>query len=213
MNKPFLNNLKIQEIVTQPLWIIQARTLKRMIIVPFFVLLICQLFAQSQRIKFSTINQAGFLSGSKGEAFTIQTINGINKGKWFTGAGTGLDFYNERTVPLFFDVRSDLNRRKNTPFAYADAGVNFAWLNSVQKQEKSFPKTYPGLYYDFGIGWKLAGKNNNRGFILSAGYNFKQVKEKIKYLLWEPVSQSAIETFERYNYQYKRVVIKIGFML
>lgn len=186
--------------------------MKRIYFISFFILLLFNCSAQSQKIKFSSVNQVGLLSGAKGEAFTIQTINGVNKGKWFAGAGTGLDFYNERTVPLFLDVRRDVNNQKNTPFVYADGGVNLAWLNSIQKQEKSFPKTPPGLYYDFGIGWKLAGKNN-KGFIVSAGYSLKQVKENVKSFLWEPISQSLIQTIERYNYQYRRIVIKIGFIL
>ena len=192
--------------------IIQLYLVKRIISASFFVLLISAAAAQSQKIEYGTVNQAGLLSGSKEQALSVQTINGVKKGKWFVGAGTGLDFYSPRSVPIFLDVRSDLTNNKNTPFAYADAGVNFTWLNQAQKQEKSFPKTSPGLYYDFGIGWKLAGKNN-RGFIVSAGYTLKQEKEKVTNLLWDQASQTAVETFDRYNYLYRRIVIKIGFML
>jgi len=184
--------------------------MKSTFIIPFLILLIYTTAAQDQKIKFGSINQIGLLSGSKGEAFAVQTINGIKKDKWFAGAGAGLDFYNERTVPLFFDVRRDLSLNKNTPFAYADAGVNFLWLTSDQKQQKQFPKTSPGLCYDLGLGWKLSGKNN-RGFLISAGYSFKQVKEKVPY--WEPAPTPQSENYERYNYLYRRIIIKVGFVL
>jgi hypothetical protein len=130
------------------------------LITPFLVLFIVKATGQNKQIKFSSINQVGLLSGSSGEAFMLQTINGLKKDKWFAGAGTGLDFYRERTIPLFLAIRRDLINRINTPFVYADAGINFSWLNSFQKQQKQFPISSPGLIYDLGIGWKLSGKNN-----------------------------------------------------
>lgn len=186
--------------------------MKNLIIVPFLVLLVLHAAGQNQKIKFGAVNQVGLLSGDKGEAFMVQTINGIKKDKWFTGVGAGLDFYNERTVPLFIDIRRDLTAKKNTPFAYADAGLNFSWLNAMQRAEKQIFKTSPALYCDLGVGWKLSGKNNG-GFLISAGYNFKQVKEKVRNVIWDPVSQTTIETSDRYNYSYRRIVIKVGFML
>ena len=183
------------------------------LITPFLVLFIVKATGQNKQIQFSSINQVGLLSGSSGEAFMLQTINGLKKDKWFAGAGTGLDFYRERTIPLFLAIRRDLINRINTPFVYADAGINFSWLNSFQKQQKQFPISSPGLIYDLGIGWKLSGKNN-RGYIFSAGYSFKQVKEKVKSLWWSaPAPQLESENYERHNYLYRRIVIKVGFQL
>jgi hypothetical protein len=193
--------------------IIRLRTIKTFLITPLLFILIIEVAGQNKKIKFSSVNQFGLLSGSSGESWMLQTINGIKKDKWFAGAGAGLDFYNERTVPLFLDLRKELSNKINTPFIYADAGLNFPWLNSIQRQQKQFPKTSPGLFYDLGIGWKLSGKNN-RGFLVSAGYSFKQVKEKVKSVWWPaPTPQLEFENYERYNYLYRRVVIKVGFML
>jgi len=190
-----------------------AHAIKNLIIImTFLVLSILQTAAQNQKTTFSSVNQVGLLTGSKGSFFMVQTINGIKKDKWSAGAGTGFDFYKERTVPLFIDIRRDFSAKRNTPFAYADAGLNFLWLTEIQKAQTQFLTTSPGLYYDFGIGWKLAGKNNG-GFLISAGYSFKQVKEKVRNVIWNPVPQTSIETYDRYNYLYKRIVIKVGFML
>ncbi len=116
-------------------------------------------------------------------------------------------------LPLFVDVRRDITSKKNTPFVYADAGVNFLWLNFIQKEQKQFPSSSPGLYYDLGLGLKLSGKNN-RGFIVSAGFSYKQVKEKVKYGWWPaPTPQLESENFQHYNYLYRRIIIKIGFVL
>lgn len=192
---------------------IALQRIKILLIIPFSILFMLQATGQIKKIKFSSINQVGLLSGGRGEAFMLQTINGIKKEKWFAGMGTGLDFYGERTIPLFIDIRRDLINRLNTPFVYADAGVNFSWLNSSQRQQKQFPTSSPGLFYDLGIGWKLSGKNN-RGCVFSAGYSFKQVKEKIKYGWWPaPTPQLESENYERHNYLYRRLVIKMGFQL
>lgn len=176
-------------------------------------MLALQASAQKGKINFSSINQIGFLSGGKGNSWMFQTINGIKKDRSFAGIGIGLDFYEERTIPVFLDIRRDLTNKKNTPFAYADGGINISWLNFVQREAKGFPKTSPGLFYDLGVGWKLAGKNN-RSFLISAGYSFKQVKEKVKSVWWiAPTQQLESDNYERYNYLYRRIVIKAGFML
>lgn len=187
--------------------------MKSFLIIPFLTLLVLQAAGQNQTIKFSSINQVGLLSGYRGEAFMLQTINGIKKEKWFAGAGTGLDFYKERTIPLFIDIRRDFGNKKNTPFAYADAGINFLWLNFIQREQKQFPTSSPGLFYDIGVGWKLSGRNN-RGLLFSAGYSFKQVKENIKYTWWPaPTPQLESENYQRYNYLYRRIIIKLGLQL
>lgn len=181
---------------------------------PFLLLLAGQ--AQSQKtgsaIKFSSISHLGLLTGNGGEAMMAQTINGVNKGKWFAGIGAGLDFYKDRTIPLFVDVRRELLTQANTPFVYGDLGLNFSWLNFIQKEQKGFPTSSPGAYYDVGLGWKLKGKNN-RGFLLSGGYSFKQVKEKVRRTWGAPTIHMQEENFERFNYLYRRVVIKMGLQL
>lgn len=192
---------------------IPVQRMKVLLMMPFLILFMLRATGQNKKIKFSSINQVGLLSGGMGEAFMLQTINGIKKDKWFAGAGTGLDFYRERTIPLFVAIRRDLINRINTPFVYADAGISFSWLNSFQKQQKQFPISSPGLFYDLGIGWKLSGKNN-RGYVFSAGYSFKQVKEKVKYSWWPaPTPRLESENYERHNYLYRRIVIKVGFQL
>ena len=165
-----------------------------------------------QKISFSTVNQAGLISGSSGESAIIQTINGIKKDKWSTGIGVGLDYYTERGIPLFLDVRRDLTGKKNTPFIYGDGGAYFQWLNQGQKGQRNIIDNYPGLYYDFGAGWKLSGKNE-RSFIVSAGYTSKQVREKVMSTRWMPMPVNTPRDPEYYKYNYRRIVIKVGFQL
>ena len=60
---------------------------------------------------FTSINKAGLLTGSAGQAANIQTINGLTWSKWFAGVGTGIDYYGTRSIPLFVDLRRNFNTK------------------------------------------------------------------------------------------------------
>lgn len=178
-------------------------------LIPLLLIIVVVSQAQSARPKFSSVNQVGLISGSSGDFFMVQTINGFKTGSWFLGAGVGLDLYKNRTVPLFIDLSRELVCKKNTPFAYADAGINFLWLSSIQKEQTQFNSSTAGLFYDCGIGLKLSGKNSRR-FLLSAGYSFKQVKGKTNPFFIAPMPQLESENNVKHNYLYRRLVIKLG---
>jgi hypothetical protein len=188
--------------------------MKAYIIVLVLSVMSMNLCAQSKddkgKIKFSSINQLGLISGGQGESALIQTINGIKKDTWFAGAGVGFDFYSERGVPVFIDVRKELLNKKNTPFIYADGGVNFEWLNFIQREQHNFPDVHPGAYYDVGAGWKLGGKNKG-GFLMSIGYSFKQAKETASQQIYNPITRTVDASTYSSTYNYRRIVIKVGF--
>jgi hypothetical protein len=165
-----------------------------------------------QKPKFSTVNEVGLLTGEKGEAMMLQTINGLRKNRSFAGLGVGLDFYGNRTIPLFLDYRYELSTHKNIPFIYANAGINFLWLNFIQKEQLNFPSPSPGLYYDLGLGLKLPGKNHG-GFILTAGYSLKQVKYATRSFSIAPTPQLDADNKDRYTFLFRRLAIKIGLQL
>lgn len=175
-----------------------------------FILLIHNLNAQKTKLSFSSINQAGLLTGQYGEALTVQSVNGVCKGKWFAGIGTGIDYYAQRSIPLFARVQRSFSIKPNRPFVYADAGINFRWLN----QENMYKADYdynPGLYYAIGIGCQLKAFTN-AGFLISAGYSYKQLSENVPAYwigIWPPQDQNTV----RYNYQFRRIEIKLGLQL
>jgi hypothetical protein len=170
-------------------------------------------FAQKNNFKYGVVGQMGLLNGAAGESLSIQVINGVSKDKWFVGAGVGLDYYNYRSVPVFVDVRRDLTSKKNTPFVYIDGGLNFQWLREDEKNMKGSPTKYQtGTYYDAGLGWKLKGKND-RAFLASVGYNYKQSKETVTNGRFWPLPTQLNETTDYYISNFKRIVIRIGFQL
>ncbi len=163
-------------------------------------------------VRFNSINQAGLSVAEKGQSFMLQTINGLSKNNWFGGLGTGVDFYGTRSVPLFIDVRKKIGADKNSPFVYFDGGINFSWATSNQKLQKGYAASGKvGGYYEGGIGWSIQTKGKEV-VLLSAGYSYKQIKEKAEVFNFGSWP-TPDKTYEYYNYQYRRIVIKVGIQL
>jgi hypothetical protein len=113
----------------------------------FFSLIVTCSFAQ-EKVKvpvekpsrFQTIIQGGLLAGSSTESFALQTINGFRFGNWYAGVGAGLDFYMQRGVPLFADVRYHFSSQRKSFFIYTDAGVHVPWIKKKRSTQYYFAK-------------------------------------------------------------------------
>lgn len=166
---------------------------------------------KASHIGFQSLNQLGLLEGEKGSAFQLQTINGIKYQSWFAGAGIGIDYYKFRTIPLFFDLRKDLQAKDRTAFIFGDIGINFPWVKT-DDQELWLGKTEysNGLYYEMGMGYKITIRKND-ALLLSAGYSFKQVTEKRYGVLYCPfIGPCQQGLIEKLDYGLKRVNFKLG---
>ena len=181
----------------------------------FFVFCVCMSYnisAQQKTVscpwQFHSINNVGLLEGETGSAFQLQTINGMQYRSWYAGVGLGLDFYRYRTIPLFIDFRKEFGSEINKFFAYADGGVNFAWLTDNEKAT-NLPDDHfeTGFYTDLGLGYKVGvGKTNH--LLLSIGYSLKKLKETYtSYYYFPPGNKSDKEEI---NYSLNRLTIKVG---
>ncbi|MDB5193208.1 MAG: hypothetical protein JWQ96_2771 [Segetibacter sp.] len=156
----------------------------------------------------SSINQLGLLTGERGEAVQIQTINGVAKGNWFAGIGVGIDAYADRTVPLFLHTQHQFLKGSHSPVMYAAGGFSLPYLNFIQKEQLGIPNLETTPMYDIGVGWKFFMRGN-RGLLLTAGYSYKQIKgsrELWKITIW-PAGATTWETIEK---NYTRISIKVG---
>jgi hypothetical protein len=157
---------------------------------------------------FQSLVQGGLLEGNSGPSWNLQTINGAYYKTWFVGVGLGLDYYMMRTIPLFIDVRKDLFRKRRTPFLYADAGIQFDWLRAREKPAWGTGEYNRGLYYDFGLGYKV-GFGNRDALLFSAGYSMKTLREERT--IMQQCFQAPCNTIkEYYNYTFSRIGIKVG---
>lgn len=177
------------------------------------ILLACFVFAgaqdvpkQSAKIRFQSDMQLGFLEGSAGPFFQIQSVNGIRYKTWSLGIGAGLDYYGMRSIPLFLDLKKDLLQNRQTPFIYLSGGRHFPWEEApINEWTKSYPES--GWFYDAGIGYTIPLKKQS--ILFSAGYSFKSfdevVQTEVVCLTW-PCPQFK----ESYSYKLRRLSLRAG---
>jgi hypothetical protein len=163
------------------------------------------------RIQFGSQNYAGILEGQRGTSFQLQTINGVRYKTWFAGAGTGLDYYYLRSIPLFASVSKFFPKAKSALYFNGDAGINFHWRRSGIYEIQYTGEYFPSLYWAGGVGYKFASKKRSDGFLVNIGYSYKHLIQKNK--ITQPCLIPPCPTYdERYDYRFKRLSLKMGWM-
>jgi|GEM_PF-148267 len=167
-------------------------------------------------IQFQSINQIGLLEGTDGGAFQIQTINGIEFRSWFLGIGVGIDNYRLRSVPLFVDLRKEFKVGTNYFFIYGGIGRNFMWPTNKQKQDYhvnayGVSDFKDGLYYDFGIGYKVP-LNNRIAVFISPGFSHKSTETTTasNQPVICPFAGPCYPNPDTYKYALNRLSINVG---
>ena len=179
------------------------------------LLLISVLYSNAQKkIKFATQNYVGFLAGSSDNALQLQTINGISFNKWFTGIGTGIDWYYQRSVPVFISAERGfkVNQKKHIYFSAA-GGANFPWKNSNYVYDWNWYQTSkmePGFYWNTGIGYKINIGKQDDAVLLHLGFTNKFYKEKIT-STYPCLMAPCPENTESFNYNLRAVSVKLGY--
>ncbi|MDH7463336.1 hypothetical protein QEG73_18705 [Chitinophagaceae bacterium 26-R-25] len=168
-------------------------------IILLFCALACVTFANAQnKVKFSSINQVGFLGNQSATTVTLQTVNGACYKGWFAGAGVGVDFHQYYTVPVFLDVRKEFGQRNQKPFVYLDGGVSI-----YNDTKDAFYDYKNGGYFDGGVGYAFYF-HKRQAVLLSAGYSYKSFKKE-RY--WGEAWNYTVDT---YRYNYNRLSFKVG---
>lgn len=179
-----------------------------------WVLLICCFISATTwsqaKPAFRSQNYLGLLEGKAGSAFQFQTVNGIQLGTWFAGAGVGLDWYLFRSAPLFLSLNKDFKAGPKTFYFSLDGGTNFSWEKRRSEWgEFSTSKFYPRWYGGFGLGYKSMFKNNKDAILINLGYSYKQMREK-QTIPTYCINPPCPVTIEYYNYKTNRVSLRLG---
>ena len=170
-------------------------------------------FAQQQS-KFHSQNYIGDVVGDLDAAFQLNTINGIQRGLYFGGVGTGVDFYYMRTVPLFLSLTRYLDLKKSSPYLSLDGGTNFVWDNTTANKYNSYYQDghfTPSLYYGAHAGYKIGINKQSGSVLVSLGYSAKKVKETVDTTspcLFPPCPATA----QKINYRFNRFSFRLGWM-
>jgi hypothetical protein len=170
-------------------------------------------FAQ-QKFRFHSQNYVGALGGDYDAAMQLSTINGLQRGLYFGGVGTGIDYYYFRSVPLFLSFSRYLNDKRNAPFLTLDGGTNFLWDKSTSNGYNFFSDDgdfTPSLYYAAHAGYKIGISKKSGSVLMTVGFSAKKLKEKINnggpcFFPPCPTSQETI------NYSFNRFIFRLGWM-
>lgn len=182
----------------------------------FFITVCCFLGmctnAQS-RISFSSQNYIGVLEGEQGSELQVETINGIKFPTWFLGVGTGIDWYYLRSIPVLLSVNKDfLKNGKRSFFVAAGGGVNFPWKENNYHNIWGYgQETFlTGLYWEGGLGYKVAIGKRNDALLMQAGYSYKHLAEKAEPGSIIIFNARELNSTERFDYKLRRLSLKIG---
>jgi hypothetical protein len=164
-----------------------------------------------EKLRFGSRNYVGVLEGQSQTSFQLHTINGFRYKTWFGGVGVGLDYYYERSIPVFFSVNKFFKSSQNSFYIDYNAGINFPWEreNYYLAYRGDF---FPSLFWAGGVGYKFGLGKRQEALLLNLGYSFKHLKQETEYV--QPCFNPPCPVYkETYDYRLKRVSVKIGFML
>ncbi|MCU7552455.1 hypothetical protein OCK74_25270 [Chitinophagaceae bacterium LB-8] len=177
----------------------------------FLISSILLYISAAAQYSFHSINQLGIVEGEKGTSFQLQTINGFTRNYWFAGVGAGLDYYHQRTVPVFIDIRRKILKNEKSPFVYADAGFSFPWEKQDGESVWYKEEYKKGSYFDLGLGYQLP-VHKLGSFVFSLGYSEKRLREERYndfYLIYSGVYDGG-NNKNIMDYRFRRISIKAG---
>ncbi|MCL2245945.1 MAG: hypothetical protein FWC10_02395 [Lentimicrobiaceae bacterium] len=153
-------------------------------------------------------NFTGFDTVPNGNlSFEIQQILAYQFNKYFfTGIGTGLDFwfYDKKVsafIPIFANATVKFMDKKTAPFMFANIGYAFKWQVEKKVEDNVFYGSKAGIYFQAGLGMNL--KFSEKLSLLFSVY-YKMQQSAIQY------RETDLLLAETENQLFHFIGIKIG---
>ena len=140
----------------------------------------------------------------------INTVNGFQFNKLFTGIGTGFDYYYHTSVPLFLEARLNLAERKGKLQLFGNGGLSFPFSSRNKRLEfKTGPYKTGGLYGG-GLDYLIPVKKE--AVIVGVAFSNKQVIQMVDNNIWNPMLNRVENIPIKDKYSLNRIAIRIGYM-
>ena len=159
---------------------------------------------------FHSFNTVQILNGNTTTSLALNTVNGFQFGKLFTGIGTGFDYYFHTSVPLFLEARLNLIDRKNRLQLFANGGLSFSFSTQNKKFEYNAGPYKTGSTYGAGLDYLITA--GNQAFILGVAFSNKQVIQMVNNYLWNPLLSKWENIPTKDIYSLNRIAIRLGWM-
>src|SRR5690242_2089719 len=112
--------------------------------------------------RFQTTVSGGVLAGESIAKPFIQASAGFSRQHWVVGAGTGLDLYSFKSIPVFADCRFGIGK-KNRAFVYLQPGYNFPFKNkTVPEYARLKDRFTGGTWVEGGLGYRFISTRMHR---------------------------------------------------
>jgi hypothetical protein len=178
------------------------------------VIALMLMLTTSAQYKFHSQNYFGALAGDFDAALSFSTINGLQRGPWFGGIGTGVDNYYIRTVPLYLSLTRFLTNKFRSAYFTLDGGTNFVWDNSTANVYNYYSNDgdfSPLLYYGAHAGFKLGINKKSGSVLMSVGYSAKKINERYN-TTFPCLVPPCPEYDQKFEYDFKRFSFRLGWM-
>ena len=185
----------------------------KILLTGFLALISVNLMAQS-KIRFSSQNYITLLQGERGSFFGVQTINGLKYKTWFTGLGTGVDWYYQRSIPVFLSLNEDIPAKGSRNFFIATrVGVNCPWQKTGYYDEWGYKLlvVLPRLYWEAGLGYRIGIGKSKKALLLELDFSEKYSRENVQYISFAPLLllPQPLEN-NHIDYRLRRLSLKAG---
>lgn len=160
--------------------------------------------------KFQSFNTVQIPNGSSTTSLAINTVNGFQFGKLFTGIGTGFDYYYHTSVPLFLEARFNLIDRENKLQLFSNGGLSIPFSTQNKKFEYNAGPYKTGSTYGGGFDYLIT--SGSQAFVLGVAFSNKQVIQMVNNYLWNPVLNKWENIPTKDIYSLNRIAIRLGWM-
>ena len=160
---------------------------------------------------FHSYNDGGIILGNSAVSWMANSVNGIQNGKWFIGAGLGIDGYYHTSFPAYLQGIYTPGKEQRKIQLVASAGINFPTGKPNTKFENYTGNYKTGYYYSGGLQYILP--KGKYPFFFGAGFTGKQIIQMANANHYSPITNSIEPSIDRRNYTLSTVYVKTGFKL
>ena len=158
---------------------------------------------------YSALAEVGFMGGAQ-NTMSLTLVNGYQfRNRLFTGAGFGIEKFNEQVMPVFADVRYNFLKGGITPFVYLQAG--YSWPLGNQIQQGNATEIKGGALINPGLGLRMNFTTHN-ALIFSFGWRYQEIRSHNNgYYYYGGPMPAYDNSYDRTDI-YRRIVIRVGFV-